>query len=144
MFLQRRENCATWIALDPANKASGAMTYAVGSHRWGKMFAQPNSTNPDSAFDGPMPDVEADPERYPTVVFEVRPGDVVFHHLLTLHKAGPNTTKGTRRRVVSNRFFGDDAVWVNRPFAHAEFETRLNEGDLVRGPDFPLLWPRRA
>lgn len=141
-FLGGKDNCATWIPLDPADEASGAMTYAIGSHRWGKMFTQPDSTNPGSYFDGPTPDIEADPERYPVVVFQLEPGDVVFHHLMTLHRAGPNTKKGTRRRVLSNRFVGDDAIWTDRPFAHAIFETDLKSGDRLRGLQFPLLWPR--
>ena len=141
-FFGGTENCATWIALDPANEASGAMTYAIGSHRWGKMFALPDSTEPGTMFDGPVPDIDGDPERYPTVIFDIKPGDVVFHHLMTLHKAGPNTTKGTRRRVYSNRMVGDDAVWVDRPFAYAKMDNALEAGDPLRGPDYPLIWPR--
>jgi len=141
-FLSGRQNCATWIALDPAHEASGAMTYALGSHRWGKTFSLPDSTDPGTTFDGPRPDIDGNPDRYPTVVFDIEPGDVVFHHLMTLHKAGPNTTTGTRRRVYSNRMIGDDAVWTDRPFAYARIETDLQEGDPVRGPNFPLLWPR--
>lgn len=140
-FFGGMDNCATWIPLDPANEASGAMTYALGSHRWGKMFSLPDSTDPSTAFDGPAPDIESNPELYPTVVFDVRPGDVVFHHLMTMHKAGPNTSKGTRRRVLSNRFVGDDAVWMDRPFAHAKIEADLQNGEPMRGSQFPLLWP---
>jgi ectoine hydroxylase-related dioxygenase (phytanoyl-CoA dioxygenase family) len=143
-YLDGMDNCATWIALDPANKVSGAMTYAVGSHRWGKMFTLPDSDHPGNVFDGPMPDVDGNPDRYPTVIFDIKPGDVVFHHLMTLHKAGPNTTHGTRRRVYSNRMNGDDAVWVNRPFAYAKIDSGLKEGEPVRGSDFPLLWPRHS
>ena len=143
-FLGGVDNCATWIALDPANEASGAMSYAIGSHRWGKMFTLPDSSHPGNVFDGPMPDIEGDPDRYPTVIFDIKPGDVVFHHLMTLHKAGPNTSKGTRRRVYSNRMIGDDAVWVDRPFAYAKIDSGLKQGDAVRGADFPLLWPRHS
>ena len=141
-FLNGRDNCATWIPLDPADEASGAMTYAIGSHRWGKMFKLPDSDKPETYFDGPIPDIAGDTERYPTVIFQLEPGDVVFHHLMTLHRAGPNTTKGIRRRVVSNRFIGDDATWIDRPFAYAKFDNDMKTGDPIRGSEFPLLWPR--
>ena len=136
-------NCSAWIALDPANAASGAMTYVPGSHRWGKLY-QPTSfvtgeNQSSDGFDGTPPDVDADPDRYPTVGFEVEPGDVVFHHLLTLHKAGPNGSTGTRRRVHTIRFAGDGSTWLNRPFSTVEFETKLDDGAPLDGPDFPVL-----
>jgi ectoine hydroxylase-related dioxygenase (phytanoyl-CoA dioxygenase family) len=140
--LAGRDNCASWLALDPVREASGAMTYVPGSHHWGKEFT--TYTHPEDVFDGPAPDIDADPERYPTVRFDLEPGDAVFHHLLTLHKAGPNTTQGTRRRAYSIRFAGDDATWIDRPFATAKFNTPLNSGDPIAGDDFPLAWPAAA
>jgi ectoine hydroxylase-related dioxygenase (phytanoyl-CoA dioxygenase family) len=145
-----KNNCSAWIALDPANQQSGAMTYAVGSHRWGKMF-RPTSFGQsggdaltDDLFDGVAPDIDAEPGKYATVSFDVQPGDVVFHHLLTLHKAGVNATSGTRRRVHTIRFAGDDAIFVNRPFSTVEFETDLTDGSPLGGPMFPIVWQRVA
>ncbi|MFB7091468.1 phytanoyl-CoA dioxygenase family protein [Streptomyces sp. NPDC056296] len=139
--------CSAWIPLDPANEASGAMSYGLGSHRWGKLyrpeaFEDPGTYRSGESYDGPAPDLDADPERYPTVAFATKPGDVVFHHLRTLHKAGPNSTEGTRRRVHTVRFAGDDTTWINRPFSTVEFKTRLDDGDALAGEDFPVLWPR--
>ena len=144
--LDGAKNCSAWIALDPAKGASGAMTYALGSHRWGK-FYRPTSfatgqQQSGQAYDGNPPDIDADPDRFPTASFEVQPGDVVFHHLLTLHKAGPNSSKRTRRRVHTIRFAGDGSTWLNRPFSTVEFETELTDGQPLRGSDFPVLWPR--
>jgi len=140
-------NCAAWIALDPANEASGAMSYVLGSHRWGKMFRPLNFSKPDEfhkaadTYDGEAPDIDADPEQYPTVTFDLQPGDVVFHHGLMLHKAGANSSEGTRRRVHTIRFAGDGTTWLNRPYSPYDFVTTLRDGDLLDGPDFPILWP---
>ncbi len=144
-----RNVCSVWIALDPANEKSGAMSYALGSHRWGKMF-QPvmfgpttaDQQMPEESFDGPPPDIEADPRRYPTVTFDLQPVDVVFHHLLTLHKAGPNGSTGARRRVHTIRFPGDGVTWLNRPFSINEFEGERQDGEPLQGADFPVLWPQ--
>jgi ectoine hydroxylase-related dioxygenase (phytanoyl-CoA dioxygenase family) len=143
-----KQNCSVWIPLDPVTQASGAVTYAAGSHAWGKMF-QPVSFGEnggkslnDLGFDGPVPDVDADPGRYPTLSFDMQPGDVTFHNLMTMHKAGENTTKETRRRVHTIRMAGDDATYLERPFATTEFETTLQSGDPLSGPLFPVLWPR--
>jgi ectoine hydroxylase-related dioxygenase (phytanoyl-CoA dioxygenase family) len=122
------------------------MSYVLGSHRWGKLFRPVSFSKPGEfhqaadTYDGEAPNIDADPERYPTVTFDLQPGDVVFHHLLTLHKAGANSTEGTRRRVHTIRFAGDGTKWVNRPFATFEFVNALREGDLLEGPDFPILW----
>ena len=144
------QNCSVWIALDTVTQASGAMHFALGSHRWGKMFRPVgfggNGSAPVSreAFDGTVPDIDADPERYPTISFDLAPGDVTFHHLLTVHKAGANTTSATRRRAHTIRMAGDDAIYLDRPFATADFGDGLRDGDPLSGPFFPILWPRPA
>jgi ectoine hydroxylase-related dioxygenase (phytanoyl-CoA dioxygenase family) len=132
--------CAIWIALDPVTEASGAMTYALGSHRWGKEFTL--YTHPNEPFDGPPPDVDAHPELYPTASFDLEPGDAVFHHLMTLHKAGPNTTAGTRRRGYSIRFAGDGTYWFVRMHTTASIDTKLKSGEPLKDEAFPVLWPR--
>lgn len=142
-------NCSAWIPLDPADQNSGAMSYAVGSHRWGKLF-NPISFGREGGesiaeapeFSGEVPDIDADPERYPTVGFTVEPGDVVFHHLATVHKAGPNNSRAVRRRVHTVRMAGDGATWLNRRFSTVDFDVDLVDGDPLEGAPFPVLWPR--
>lgn len=139
-----RNVCAIWIALDPVTPESGAMTYVPGSHRWGKnftLYTYEGQLGTDD-FDGPPPDIDADPKRYPTVSFILQPGDAVFHHLMTLHKAGPNTTTGMRRRAYSIRFAGDGSYWADRKQSTAKFDTNLKDGDPLVGSDFPVLWRR--
>lgn len=131
--------CAIWIALDPVTEATGAMSYVLGSHRWGKTF---NPIHEADEFDGPVPDIDADPDRYPKVMFDLQPGDAVFHHLQTVHKAGPNTSSSLRRRAYSIRFAGDGCTWADRKYLTARFDTPLNEGDPIDGPMFPVLWPQ--
>lgn len=131
--------CGLWIALDPVTEATGAMSYVLGSHLWGKAFDPLHDADP---YDGPAPDIDADPEGYPTVMFDLQPGDAVFHHLQTLHKAGPNTSQHVRRRAYTIRFAGDDCTWIDRKFVTAKFETPLSPGDPIAGPTFPILWPK--
>lgn len=142
-----RQNCSVWIPLDPVTQASGAMSFVRGSHRWGKMF-QPVSFGQkggerlsEDGFDGAIPDIEGNPAQYDIASFDMQPGDVTFHHLLTLHKAGANTTTGTRRRVHTIRMGGDDATYIDRPYSVAEFDTDLTTGEPLSGPLFPVLWP---
>jgi ectoine hydroxylase-related dioxygenase (phytanoyl-CoA dioxygenase family) len=138
-------SCSAWIGLDPADRDSGAMSYAVGSHRWGKVFSPidfadaAQSLNGDDEFDGLPPDIDARPDLYEALCFDLEPGDVVFHHLLTLHKAGANNSRERSRRVYTVRFVGDRAVWKTRRFSTFEFEGDLRDGDPLEGQAFPVL-----
>ena len=90
-----------------------------------------------------LPDIGADPERFPILSWALEPGDAVFFHMLALHSAGGFTGPG-RRRVLSLRFLGDDMVYAPRrwttspPFPGLEDE--LPPGVALDHPLFPVLW----
>jgi len=92
--------CAAWIALDPVRRGSGAMGYVPGSHRWPGVY-NPNmlaSTLALPGSDGPdLPDIESNPEAFGVTYIDVEPGDVVFHHFLTVHGSEGNTSLNARR-----------------------------------------------
>ena len=142
--------CSLWVPLDPVTKETGAMRFAIGSHRWGKLFMpiRIGAGDPvpgyseDSEIAGPVPDIDADPERYPTVCYELDPGDCVAFHGRTLHAAGGNASGKMRRRALSHRFCGDDITWKNRSEAPLVFETTLNDGDPIEREECPRVWPR--
>jgi hypothetical protein len=68
------------------------------------------------------------------------PGDVVAFHFRTLHDA-PGNSSTARRRAVSLRWLGDDAVFALRPWLHSPpFEQRgLVEGGPLDDERFPLV-----
>jgi ectoine hydroxylase-related dioxygenase (phytanoyl-CoA dioxygenase family) len=139
--------CSVWIGLDPVTKASGAMSFVKGSHRWGKLY-RPVGLGTGKAygsedFDGAMPAIDADPAAFPTVCYEMGPGDVTFHHARTVHGAKGNATADRRRRGYSVRFAGDDVTWLKRKFSLSGVEVDLADGAPLRGNLFPLLWPRQ-
>lgn len=112
-----RQVCTTWCPLDRVSAETGAVRYVRGSHRLAQEF-QPNLFVSTMAIPGTageaVPDVEADPERYPQVWFETAPGDVVVHHARTIHGAPGNASATRRRRAVSVRYVGDDARFRRR------------------------------
>ena len=78
---------SAWCAIDHATTENGCLNFVPGTHRWGMMR-------------GPilhecLTDV-GKPE-WPIVPAPLRPGSVSFHHSLTLHQSGANTS-GKRRR----------------------------------------------
>jgi ectoine hydroxylase-related dioxygenase (phytanoyl-CoA dioxygenase family) len=116
-----RLNISMWIPVDPVPRVS-TLEFVKGSHL-GPWYM------PRTFLDGraqwfpegslaELPDVDADPERYPVIGWELEPGDAVCFHMLTLHAAGG--VGDHRRRVLSLRFLGDDMVhavrdWTTSP-----------------------------
>lgn len=140
--------CVLWIPVDPVTVENGAMMYVRGSHRDGKLY-QPNVFVAQTPLPGaqgePLPDIEGHMDDYDLVQFDVEPGDVIVHHYKTLHGAGANHSRYQVRRAVSLRYCGDDIRFCTRPWAPKQLHhtQRLNEGDPLSGPDFPVVWTRR-
>ena len=156
--------CGTWLSLDEVTLESGAVQYIKGSHRWGRYFQQPikisywlheDGTEDDDSiretwFED-MPEFD-DLRMYfekDLVHFNVAPGDVVMHQLLTIHGAPGNLTN-RRRRAIAPRWAGEDAVFAGR--TNKFYTQSLDppwDPELVAGDSFPLdhhlypqVWPK--
>lgn len=144
-----RQNVSMWFPVDPVPRAS-TLEFVAGSHR-GPWYMPRTFLDgqakwfPDGTLEE-LPDIAADPERYPVIGWELEPGDAVFFHMLTLHAAGGTSADQPRRRVLSVRFLGDDMVHVPRPWATSPpfpgLEDELPAGAPLDHPLFPVLWSR--
>ncbi len=139
----------TWCPLDPVTPESGAVTYVRGSHRWAQTF-RPNLfvsplTLPDTEGDT-VPDIDAlvAAGECEVVTFSTRPGDVVVHHVRTVHAASANPSIN-RRRAISVRYLGDDTRVRVRPGAPMKPHQAAWIDDTpfpaAAGPDHPHVWP---
>lgn len=108
--------CTVWLALDPVTKESGAVEYVCGSHLWGKRFKAVSFKDQDLYKEDlpPVPDIDAERERYTMRQFELAPGDCTIHHGLTLHGAPGNSLDRPRRAYVM-RWAGEDVTYYPRP-----------------------------
>jgi ectoine hydroxylase-related dioxygenase (phytanoyl-CoA dioxygenase family) len=99
---------------------------------------------PDGAL-AELPDIAGDPDRHRVLGWPMEPGDALFFHMLTLHGAG-GVSGGSRRRVLSVRFLGDDMVHAPRPWATSPpfpgLDAELPAGAPMDHPLFPLLHVR--
>jgi ectoine hydroxylase-related dioxygenase (phytanoyl-CoA dioxygenase family) len=142
-----------WVPFDAATPDNGVVTYVRGSHLWGKTYRpQAFDARNAGAFAAspyePMPDIEAEPERYPLLSWRVEPGDVLIHKGLTIHGAAGNRTADHRRRALAVRYTGDDARYSTRPGTFMEMASvrahvpapKLDEGAPMGGALFPLVW----
>lgn len=125
-----------WVPLDGSSRANGAMGYVAGSHAVGlRRFV--------NIFFGEPEDILADPAIAgvePTYV-EVPRGSVAFHHGLTAHLAGPNTTDEVRR-VHTMIYFADGCT---RAAQHSHFSVDrpgIAPGEVIASDLTPIAWPR--
>jgi len=139
--------CIVWIALDPTDAENGRMEYVRGSHRWGQIYA-PNiffaqSASPISPYET-LPDIEGHRDDYDIVAFDCEPGDVIIHHVMTVHGSGGNISADRQRRAVSLRYCGDDIRYFDKPGAiEQQFTTAPHvNGDRLNPLDYPIVWPK--
>lgn len=147
-----------WVALDTVTQATGAVRYAAGSHRSGALYA-PTAFGKDSGFGAlyarmglpAFPEDTVVERDYEMLSWDVDPGDVIIHHPLVFHSAGGNASTDTRRRAVSIRYMGNDALFDCRPGTFVEKETIqailkepivVRDGQYPSGANFPIVWPR--
>ena len=110
-----------WLALSPANAASGGMKFVPGSHRE-NLVAHADTFAADNLLSrGQEIAVEVDEED--AVLAALAPGQMSLHHGRLFHASGPNTSDD-RRIGFAMRFIRPDTPSQRRDY-----------GMLVRGAD---------
>ena len=126
-----------WMALDPVTIDRGCMQFIPGSHKWGEL--------PPISFTGDGPELqdyltEEQKALWNPVPVELSPGSCTFHHGLTYHFAGPNTTDMTRRAFImimipdGITYAAEDKM--DNPFSDS---ITSQKGEPLRGNRFPRL-----
>lgn len=136
-----------WITFDAVAK-DDALEFIRGSHRGrlynGSRFELGDDTAPTHprASLPRLPDIEADRGAWDIVSWAVEPGDVIVFHPRLLHGGAP-TRPGKRRRTLTLRFFGEDAVYEPREGGAGPrvpgFHERMTAGAPFRDPSFLKL-----
>ncbi|MFO0912841.1 MAG: phytanoyl-CoA dioxygenase family protein [Pirellulales bacterium] len=89
-----------WIGLDDSTRDNGCVCYVPGSHRWDLL--------PITGLAGDMESIrqvltDEQWEQFQKPVFaELKAGQAVFHHALTIHGSFANRTERPRRAMVLN------------------------------------------
>ncbi len=141
-----------WISLDPLPK-SDCLELVPGSHRqvmYDGFDPQAVSQDPKKPYYGedlpPLPDIEAERDKWQIVSWDIEPGDVIVFHPGVLHGGG-STSGGRVRRAITVRLYGDDVVYDARPPSRPTapilpgLGMKLKPGDPLRHPYFPRLRP---
>lgn len=133
-----------WIALDRVTKENGAMEVAVGSHAMGERLPVEFGSGRSFMHERRpgVPEI-TDPSEIglEVVPYELEAGECGFHHSLTWHASGPNTTDMTRWGYVP-RYVASGTTWLGSerfPYNFNDEEVGIAIGDPIGGPHFPTL-----
>ena len=115
------EMLTAWIALDDSTVENGCVRYASGSHKLGLLPHQPSGVSGNSLALVPDNRVLSLPEH----AVELRRGDCVLHHCLTVHRSEPNHSTAPRRGLT---------------YVYMSPQERLTDASRLHGPAlFPTI-----
>ncbi len=137
--LQPADLISAWVALDDATIDNGSMWMVPGSHRWGNV--SPYLKTDEAAYTPYLSDPSVVPENVDLtpVPFEIRRGQVGYHHCLMWHGALPNRSQKKRRAIAVHYMPGHiryvpQGGHVMDPFIQVE------PGSILAGDGFPIVF----
>lgn len=95
-----------WMALEDVDAENGWVSYVKGSHKLGMRHHAFTNT---LGFSQGIPDFGIAADREKEVFFQTKPGDLLVHHALTIHRANPNTSDNRTRKALGLIYFGISA-----------------------------------
>jgi ectoine hydroxylase-related dioxygenase (phytanoyl-CoA dioxygenase family) len=125
-----------WCALDDATSENGCLQYIAGSHKWG-LLPKPALAGDMEAIRDSLSDEQKKQFDHPQLA-EVKAGEAVFHHSLTLHGSGENKSERPRRAFVINVFADGTVSDTNETLL--EGVPMIVKGEKIQGQFFPLLY----
>ena len=145
-FVDGTQTLSFWIPIDPVKEAS--LRCIKGSHKWDRLvlptrWLKEDDFYPDNSEFLPVPNPDAEPEKYDVLEWQMAPGDAVAFDYRCVHGARGNMA-AQRRRALSLRYLGDDARYITRqgrtspPFPGHE----MQDGQRLRTDWFPIVWPK--
>lgn len=125
-----------WCGLDDATKENGCLQYIPGSHQWGLL--------PKPVIAGELQGIkdflnEEQKKQFENPQYaEVKAGEAIFHHPLTLHGSGANTSAKPRRAFVINVIA--DGVISDSDEPLLDGVPVIPKGKKIGGQFFPMLF----
>jgi len=125
-----------WCALDDSTKENGCLQYIPGSHQWG-LLPKPVIAGELQGIKDFLNDEQREQFEHPQFA-EVKAGEAIFHHSLTLHGSGANTSAKPRRAFVINVFADGVISDSDEPLLGGV--PPVPRGVKMQGQFFPLLF----
>jgi phytanoyl-CoA hydroxylase len=95
-----------WMALENVDEANGCVRYVRGSHKKGMRVHGRTQT---LGFSQGITDFGLAEDIENEIAFPARPGDLLIHDALTIHRADGNRTEDRTRKALGFIYFGESA-----------------------------------
>jgi len=125
-----------WCGLDDATKENGCLQYIAGSQEWG-LLPKPVIAGELQGIKDFLNEEQKKQFEHPRYA-EVKAGEAIFHHSLTLHGSGANTSSKPRRAFVINAIADGVISDSNEPLLDGV--PVVPKGEKIAGQFFPLLY----
>jgi ectoine hydroxylase-related dioxygenase (phytanoyl-CoA dioxygenase family) len=125
-----------WCGLDDATKENGCLQYIAGSQQWG-LLPKPVLAGDIKGINEFLNEDQQKQFEQPQFA-EVKAGEAIFHHSLTLHGSGENKSDKPRRAFVINVFADGVRSDSNEPLL--DDVPVVPKGNKMEGQFFPLLY----
>lgn len=154
------DTCTIWMPLVSVKKEN-ALAFVPGSHLNNSIFDQPNfgDLNPDGKTDvdqvnfsgiaeQSIPDIDANPDKYGVISWDMTPGDCVAFNSRILHGGSGKLPEDQELQVFTSKWLGDDARIKFRECGmdpdHSAIMTDhgLKPGDRPGTDLYPCVWQR--
>jgi phytanoyl-CoA hydroxylase len=137
-IIQPADLVSAWVALDDAVIENGCMWMVPGSHKWGdqqKYLASTADFKPYHRKPELLPE-GADLEAVP---FEIKKGQVGYHHSLTWHGSPHNRSNLKRRAIAVHYMPGHTRYEPTSEHAMLPYVT-VKQGEIMAGEHFPAVY----
>ncbi|RXZ84107.1 phytanoyl-CoA dioxygenase family protein [Paenibacillaceae bacterium] len=137
-IIQPADLVSAWVALDDATIDNGCMWMVPGSHLWGDQQRFIGHGDDHLPFHR-HPDLLPEGVDLTAVPFEIKKGQVGYHHCLTWHGAYPNRSERKRRAIAVHYMPGN--VRYEPTGSHPmEPHITVQPGELLSGDAFPIIF----
>jgi phytanoyl-CoA hydroxylase len=133
ILMPKDQQVTAWVALDDADEGNGCMRMVPGSHLWGDHVDYLNTL---PSFDE-TPD-EFEGHKVQIVSCPVKKGQVHFHHAMTWHGSGKNTS-GRMRRAIALHYMTDKTRYFAAGDHVMKQFVEVADGQKLAGEHFPLV-----
>lgn len=115
-----------WMALEDVDEENGCVRYIKGSHLTGM---RPHGKTQTLGFSQGIVDY-GDKDFAAEITFPAKPGDLLIHHALTIHRADGNKSDVRTRKALGLIYFGESAK--EDTVAKKAYQQKLKEENLAK------------
>lgn len=139
-IIQPADLVSAWVALDDATIENGCMWMVPQSHKWGNQSKYIGSTEDFKPFHK-EPSLLPEAAKVEAVPFEIKKGQVGYHHSLTWHGSPHNRSERKRRAIAVHYMPGHIRF---EPTGHHPMEPyiEVQPGEVLVGDGFPVVYSK--